>query len=145
MVDGNELIQVVQDALLTQKSEFEKFFLVKLFGLRFAYPDQTCVVEFDVRDWMHNPRGTLHGGVISLVMDVSMGHLLNHAVGPAATIETKIQFIAPVREGTVRAVGSFMRKGRSIQYMESRLLDGTSALLAHATSTWKLVGGEPSR
>ena len=36
---------------------------------------------------MFNPQGALHGGVIATVMDISMGHLLNHVDGPGSTVE----------------------------------------------------------
>ena len=55
-------------------------------------------------------------------MDISMGIWWPKVAGPGATIEMKVQFLRPVAEGTVTVVGSFTRRGRSLSFMESRLL-----------------------
>ncbi len=63
---------------------------------------------------LKNPQGTLHGGIIATVMDISMGHLLHKTVGIGATIEMKIQYLRPVREGKVTCEGRFIKKGRRL-------------------------------
>jgi acyl-coenzyme A thioesterase PaaI-like protein len=41
----------------------------------------------------------LHGGVLATALDISMGHLLNHAVGAGSTLEMKVQYFSPARFG----------------------------------------------
>jgi uncharacterized protein (TIGR00369 family) len=128
-----------EQALGTYRQEFGVFFLARLFGLDFAYENDTCIVTGDVKDFMFNPQGTLHGGVLSFIVDVSMGHLLRHAAGPGTTLEMKLQFFRPARVGPIQAVGRFLKKGRSINYLESRVTqDGAEVCMA--TSTWMLLG-----
>jgi uncharacterized protein (TIGR00369 family) len=131
-----------EQALQTYHQDFGTFFLARLFGLDFAYGDEggdeTCIVTGTVKDFMFNPQGTLHGGVISFIMDVSMGHLLRRVSGPGTTLEMKLQFFRPATTGDIRAVGRFLKKGRSINYLESRLTQN-GADLAMATSTWMLL------
>ena len=67
-----------------------------------------------------------------------MGHLLHKTVGIGATIEMKIQYLRPVREGKVTCEGRFIKKGRRLSFMESRLLGGDGKLAAIATATWKM-------
>jgi acyl-coenzyme A thioesterase PaaI-like protein len=72
-------------------------------------------------------------------MDVSMGHLLDRTAGPGMTLEFKVQFLAPVREGRVRCRGRIMRLGKSLAFMTSEALDASGQQAAFATATWKLL------
>lgn len=125
---------------------FETFFLARFLNLSFEYlpldvsdaEKDVCRVSFPMSDMLKNPQGSLHGGAMATVMDISMGHLLHKVAGPGATIEMKVQFMRPVIEGKVTCEGSFTRRGRSIAFMESRLSDANGKLAALATATWKL-------
>jgi uncharacterized protein (TIGR00369 family) len=128
-----------EQALQTYHQDFGTFFLARLFGLDFAYEGETCVVTGTIKDFMFNPQGTLHGGVTAFIMDVSMGHLLRQVSGPGTTLEMKLQFFRPAGVGDIRAVGRFLKKGRTINYLESRLSQN-GADLCMATSTWMLLG-----
>ena len=119
---------------------FGNFFLSRFLGLEISYPDDdTCVVEFEVHDYMFNPQGSLHGGVIAAVLDISMGHLLTRAVGRGMTLQMETKFLRPARAGRIRATGRFLKKGKSINYLETRLTDAEGSLLAVANSTWQLL------
>jgi uncharacterized protein (TIGR00369 family) len=124
-------------ALADHAQAFGTFFLARLFGFEIEYGDERCTVSFDVADFMFNPQGSLHGGLICTAMDISMGHLLNQVQGPGITLELKTQFLRPVMHGRVRAVGRAIRRGSGISFMESQFLDHKGDLAAFATSTWK--------
>lgn len=134
------------NALADYQQAFETFFLARLLELGFEYlPENAsdgektlCRIRFQAEDFLFNPQGTLHGGAIATVMDISMGHLINKVTGPGATIEMKVQFIRPVTEGLVTVDGRFVKRGRSISFMESHLLDCDNKLCASATATWKM-------
>lgn len=127
-------------ALESDLCEPGNFFLSRLLGFEFSYPEDRCEVGFTVRDFMFNPRGSLHGGVIALAMDASMGHLLLRRGQPAATLELKTQFLRPVvSNGRVRAVGRLLRQGRSVCFMQSEFIDRDNELSAFATATWKCL------
>lgn len=127
-------------ALTEHEPQFEKYFLARFFGLQFSYlEDERCIVEVPVEDYMFNPQGTLHGGVIGFILDVSMGHLCKHFLGPAVTLEMKTQFLRPVDRGRIRCEASFLKKGRGIVSMESRIFDQNEKLLAIGTSTWHRI------
>lgn len=134
-----------EHAIATHDQTFGTFFLAKLLGLEISYPDpETCAVEFDLKEFMFNPQGTLHGGIIATVLDISMGHLLKTAIGPGMTLEMKTQYLRAARSGRVRAEGKFLKKGKSINYLETRLYDAGRSLLATATSTWQLLPAPPA-
>jgi len=139
-IDETAARRAFEQAIADHQQEFGRFFLARLLGLEVSYPDaDTCVVEFDALDFMFNPQGTVHGGVIATVLDISMGHLLQKVIGPGMTLEMKTQFLRPARVGRLRAEGRFLKKGKSINYLETRLTDAAGSLLAVANSTWQLL------
>lgn len=128
-----------ENAFSTYRQEFGGFFITKIMGLEISYPEDFCLVEFPVPDFLFNPQGSYHGGMLATVMDISMGHLINHTTGIAgATLEMKSQYLRPLTKGPARCEGRFLRQGRSVGFLESRVWDGEGKLTAHATSTWKM-------
>ena len=130
------------NALATYEQDFGKFFLTRLFGMEFEYLEDACRITFDLKDFMFNPQGGLHGGVIAFALDISMGHLLYKTSGPGTTLEIKVQYVKAARSGKVTATGRFLRHGRSISYLRSELVDDKGELIAYATSTWKSLRRE---
>ena len=145
-IDPEALEAHLTEAAASHEQVFEKFFFARFLGLSFEYlpadaddaQKETCRVTFPVTPMIANPQGVLHGGAIASVMDISMGHLIAKVAGPGATIEMKIQFMRPVSTGTLTAEGRFTRRGRSLSFLESRLLTEDGKLAAHATATWKM-------
>ncbi|MET3505803.1 PaaI family thioesterase [Halalkalibacter oceani] len=135
-MNENAARESFERALQEHKPEFEQFFLAKLFGLSFSYGEDTCTIELESKDFMFNPQGTLHGGVISFILDVSMGHLCKRFLGAAITLELKTQFLRPVRTGTISCTSSFSKKGNNVIFLESKLYNEEGKLAAVATSTW---------
>jgi uncharacterized protein (TIGR00369 family) len=124
-------------AILHHKPAFEQFFLAKLLGFAITYSEDSCGVEFDVQDFMFNPQGSLHGGIIALALDVSMGHLIHHVTGRGgATLEMKTQYLLRITEGRMCCVARFLRQGRSVSFLEARMFDGEGELVALATATF---------
>jgi len=126
-------------ALQTYTPGFGTFFLARYLNLDISYEEDTCLVKMPVLDFMHNPQGSLHGGIIGMVLDISMGHLLTHVIGVGMTLEMRTQFLRPARTGMVSATACFLKKGRSINFLESRMMDAEGKDMAVATSTWQLL------
>ncbi|MGE0559426.1 MAG: PaaI family thioesterase [Burkholderiales bacterium] len=124
-------------ALETYEQEFGKFFLARLFGLELSYSDNECRIEFDLKDFMFNPQGGLHGGISAFVLDISMGHLLHRASGAGTTLEMKVQYLKSAKSGRMTCTARFIRHGRSISFLRSELVDDKGEMIAYATSTWK--------
>jgi uncharacterized protein (TIGR00369 family) len=131
--------RIFEEALATQEPAFGKFFLARFLGFDISFEDETCTVAFTVRDDMFNPQGSLHGGIAAVALDVSMGHLIHYVCGEGGlTLEMKVQYMRPARPGPVRCIGRFLKRGRSLIAMESRMTDGEGKLLSMATATWKM-------
>ena len=145
-VDADAARAQFDRALADHAQNFETFFLARFLGLEFEYfpagvPDaekEACRLTFPVTEMVMNPQGSLHGGAMATAMDISMGHLVKKVAGPGATIEMKIQFMRPVGSGTVTCEGRFLRRGRSLSFMESRLWGADGKLAALATATFKM-------
>ncbi len=128
-------------AIADPRQEFGSFFLSRLLGMTVGYEAECCIVTFDAVPPLFNPQGTLHGGVLATALDISMGHLLKHVAGPGATLEMKVQYMAPVKAGLVRCQGSFLRRGRSLSFLQSHASRADGVLVAHATATWRQLPG----
>jgi len=126
-------------ALRDHAPGFGTFFLARLLGLDITYGEETCCVKLPVQEFMYNPQGTLHGGIIAMVLDISMGHLLNHTAGVGMTLEMQTKYIRAVKSGTVTCNACYLRRGRSINFLETRMTDEAGELIAFATSTWRLL------
>ena len=137
----DETARRLEAALADDSHEFGNFFITRMLGLDISYPGETCLIRFPVEPLLHNPQGSYHGGMLATVMDVAMGHLIRHATGAAGlTLEMKTQFMRPLTIGPATCEGRFLRRGRSVGFMEARVSDGGERLIAHATATWKLAG-----
>jgi uncharacterized protein (TIGR00369 family) len=126
-----------ETALATYEQDFGKFFLSRLFGLEIAYAPGECCITFDLKDFMFNPQGGLHGGVSAFVLDISMGHLLHRTSGAGTTLEMKVQYLAAAKSGRLTCTARFIRHGRSVSFLRSELVDAEGEMIAYATSTWK--------
>ncbi len=136
-IDADALRARIEDALATHEPVFGRFFLARLLGLDIGYDDehQRTRVHVPFADFLRNPQGSLHGGVIATVMDISMGHLCHRYLSTAVTIETQLRFFRPVH-GTAYCEGSLLRPGRRIVHLASHLYDEHGRLAAFATGAW---------
>ena len=128
--------EMLARATASDQQEFGSFFLLRLLGMAVSYEGECCIVSFTATPALFNPQGSLHGGVLATAMDISMGHLLHHTAGAAATLEMKVQYMAPVTAGLVRCEASFLRRGRSVSFLQSRVTREDGRLVAQGTATW---------
>ena len=113
--------------------------IVALLGVRLiSAQDGQAVAELPVRPDLFNAMGSLHGGVFADLADITIGAAIASAAEPEelfTTSQLSLHYFAAVREGTVRAKASLIRRGRTTGYAECDLLDATGLLVAKATST----------
>ena len=92
------------------------------------------------QEFHYNPLGTVHGGVISAVLDTATGCAV-HTTLPAGlgytSLDLNVRFLRPVTiaSGQLRCEGSVTSRGRQTALGEAHLYDSTGRLVAHATST----------
>ncbi len=103
-----------------------------------------AVVEFEADDRHANPMGTLHGGVMCDIADAAMGVAYASTLGPTesfTTLELKINFLKPFWKGRLRAVGTVVRRGKTVGMVECEILDDKDQLVAKASSTCMTLKG----
>lgn len=83
--------------------------------------------------------GLLHGGVIMALADTTgascaFWNLPDGALG-TATIESKTNFLRPVRDGWVEACSRPLHVGRTVIVVETDVVDSSDRLAARVTQT----------
>jgi len=136
-LDAEAVRRRVETALAEAEPAFGKFFLLRLLDLTVEYDDeaQSTTVHLPYADFLCNPQGSVHGGVLTTAMDISMGHLCHRYLSTAVTIEMQMRFFRPIT-GDCRAEGRLIRPGRRIVHLESRLYDDAHRLAALGTGSW---------
>ncbi|HZP74330.1 MAG TPA: PaaI family thioesterase [Gaiellaceae bacterium] len=119
--------------------------VAELIGMRMVAAERGRVTfELDAGPQHSSPPGTLHGGILCDLADAAMGcatlSLLDEGE-TFATVELKINFLKPVWEGRLTAVGVVIKAGRTLTLCECRVTDEGGSLVAYATSTQMTLRG----
>jgi acyl-CoA thioesterase len=130
-------VRQAEHAEATDVQEFGNFFLSRFLGLEISYDDeqQTCSVLLPYARHLGNPQGSVHGGIITTAMDISMGHLTHRFLSTAMTIEMNLRFFRPLT-GDGTATARLLKPGRRLVHLESRMTDSDGRLVAHAVGSW---------
>lgn len=95
------------------------------------------VAELEARPELLNPFGALHGGVVSALADHLLGAVVYTVVERgywAATTEFKLNFLAPVRTGTVRAEAELVSLSKRMAVVRMDFVnDGRGVAAAQGT------------
>jgi len=109
-----------------------------------TFEEGTAIFSFIPQEFHYNPIGTVHGGVISSILDSAMGCSL-HSLLPAATtyttLELKVNFIkgVTIAAGKLTATGRVIHAGNRTAVLEAQLTGADGKLYAHATSTCMII------
>ena len=117
------------------------------FTLTSVEPGQ-AVIGFEATERHANPMGTLHGGVLCDIADAAMGMAYASTLEEGdtfATLELKINFLKPVWNARLRAVGRVIKGGQTIGLVECDVTDDKQELVARATSTCMTLRGDRAR
>jgi 1,4-dihydroxy-2-naphthoyl-CoA hydrolase len=104
------------------------------------------VAEMPVRADLLTPFGTLHGGVMAGLVDHVLGCVLYPLMARgqwAATTEFKLNYLAPVRGGTLRAESTVVTLGRRTAVVRVEVTNGDE--LVCAAQGTLLVSDPPTR
>ena len=100
--------------------------------------EKTLTLTFPLRDWMLNPKGTLHGGIMSTMLDMTMGMLTRYErkTNLVSTVSLSVDFLRPVRADSAAVCAHIRKAGRTIVFAEARLTDPQGRLCANAQATF---------
>ena len=100
--------------------------------------DQTSHVSMTVDEIHLNYAGSLHGGVVSTLIDIAIARAIRKAVGPEsviATVTLNLTFIGAVSDGALDARGKVTFKGNRLVHGDAEVKAG-DRLIARGTGTW---------
>jgi uncharacterized protein (TIGR00369 family) len=106
------------------------------------------VMEMEAGKHLTNPTGTLHGGVLCDLADAAMGATYITTLDPGesyTTLELKINFLRPVRQGKILADAHMLQSGRTVGLVECRVTDADQKPVAHVISTCMTLRGEQAQ
>jgi len=111
-----------------------------LLGLRRStMEDGRCRFGATVRPEHMNPHGVVHGGVVYTLVDYAMGGAVTSRLGPGercATLEIKINYLAPVSEGHLAAEAWVVARTARVAVLEARVQADGDRLVALATGSF---------
>jgi uncharacterized protein (TIGR00369 family) len=99
-------------------------------------------IGFEGRPEFVNPAGFIQGGLLSAMLDDTMGPaVLLYTDGAAytATISLNVNFLAPAKVGPLVGEARVVQVGKTVAFMEATLTDSTGVVVASASSTARVV------
>ena len=108
-----------------------------------ARPEQGWIrIGFDGKKTFCNPAGFIQGGILSAMLDDTMGpavFVMTDGRLYTATITMTVNFLAPAKVGRIVGEASVTQLGRTVAFVEGRLTAEDGAVLATATASARLV------
>jgi acyl-CoA thioesterase len=105
-----------------------------------ALPEK-AVCKLKINETHHNGLGLVNGGVLFTLGDLAMAVAANANGSSTVTLNSNIDFIKSVKEGTLVAVATPVKTGRTIsRYKVEINLEETSQLIAVLNATSYTIG-----
>lgn len=96
-----------------------------------------------------NRNGLLHGGIMTILLDVACGYAASlsfdrASIAPVLTVSLNMMYVAPVGAGRVTAIGTVTGGGRKICYANGELRDDQNQLIASSSCVFKRITQRPA-
>ena len=100
----------------------------------------SVTVYLDPREFHYNPLGSVHGGVLSTLLDTAAACSVHTTLAAGVgytSLDLNVKFLRPVTvaTGRITCTGSVLQRGRRTALAEARMTDTQGRLIAHATSS----------
>ena len=99
-------------------------------------------LAFEARPEFLNPAGFVQGGILSAMLDDTMGpavFVMTEGRLYTATITMTVNFLAPAKPGPIVGEARVTQLGKTIAFAEGKLLAADGTTLATATTSARLV------
>ena len=108
-----------------------------------ARPEQGWIrIGFDGRKDFCNPAGFVQGGILSAMLDDTMGPavlVMSEGRLYTATITITVNFLTPAKPGKLIGEATVTQLGKTVAFVEGRLMAEDGTLLATASTSARLV------
>ena len=99
-------------------------------------------IGFDGKTAFCNPAGFVQGGILSAMLDDTMGpavFVMTDGRLYTATISLTVNFLAPARPGPIIGEAEVVQLGKTIAFVAGKLMTADGTVLATATANARLV------
>lgn len=99
-------------------------------------------IGFDGKHEFCNPAGFIQGGILSAMLDDTMGPAVFAMTDGrlyTATVTMTVNFMTPAEPGPITGEARVTQLGKTIAFMEGRLARADGALIATATASARLI------
>lgn len=99
-------------------------------------------IAFEARREFTNPAGFIQGGFLAAMLDDTMGPaVFAHTEGRlyCPTIDLHVSFLSPAKPGRLFGEGQVVQLGRSIGFIEGKLMAPDGTVVARASASCRLV------
>ncbi len=130
----------------THANRFWRFLGVEVEDAREGWVRLRVPIRDDLRNALGAP---VHGGVLSALVDMSVGGALatmhESAEGGLGqtTLDLNVSFLAPATAGPIVAEGRILRKGRTIAFGEATIAEADGRLVAVGRATYMILRPGP--
>ena len=125
------------------KGRVNTFPFVKLMGMKLlSSGDGKSVMRCRIRPVLRNTAGTLHGGVMGALVDMSVATALRSVMDLSCwmtTVEYKVNFLKPVSDGVVTAHGTILRLGTTIAVGATEIRNDQGEAVAFGSATYYIL------
>jgi uncharacterized protein (TIGR00369 family) len=120
----------------------------RLVGWRFLGLDESGALScsFEATEALLNPVGQVQGGILAAMLDEAMSPVVAAITRERIfmqTLEMKVSFMRAARAGIILGEGRILHRGRSIAFLEGRLMNSGGELIAIASATSRIVPPSP--
>jgi uncharacterized protein (TIGR00369 family) len=100
----------------------------------------SVTVYLDPQEFHYNPLGSIHGGVLSTLLDTAAACSVHTTLAAGVgytSLDLNVKFLRPVTmaTGRIKCQGTVLQRGRRTALAEARMTDAQGRLIAHATSS----------
>ena len=130
------------------KTALDDFYMppcAKLLGWRLldARPDEGWIkLGFEGKPEFCNPAGFIQGGLLSAMLDDTMGPavlVMSEGRLYTTTVSMTVNFLSPAQPGPIVAEAKVTQLGKTIAFVEGKLMAEDGTLLATATASERLL------
>lgn len=124
-----------------QRGEIERPPIAKTLCSEFIdinFDEKRLTARFEAGERFLNPAGMIQGGILSAMLDATMGPAISMLLDDgefSPTLDLNTSFIKPGKPGKFICKASVVNRGKSICYAEGKLFDEKENLIATATCT----------
>ena len=105
-------------------------------------PDGWIRIGFDGKTDFCNPAGFIQGGILSAMLDDTMGPavlVMTEGRSYTTTVSLTVNFLNPAKPGPIIGEAQVTQLGKSIAFVEGKLTAADGTVLATATAVERLI------